>query len=543
MERIRERRASTLFEVEREKRWRIWLLFGLLLVLAFVTAWVACLIVSVSRTFVVPRVGRRDLAVHAARRAGRPRRRARRARSLYWWTRAARRSRPPARGACTAGRSTPATATTSGSPTSSRRCASPPARRASSASPCAPSGFNAFAFSDLHGGGVIGVTEGALARLSRQQLQAVVAHEFAHILSGSYVDRHGVVPAVRHLLVARSTSSTTPPTLARTRTRRRRAGRDGAAARLAVGDAGRVVGGERRAQPRARAAGRPRGGALHARPACAGRGAAHHRAAPRRGRLHPRGPRRRCASAPRARSAGRPSRGATRIRRSRSGSAPCSGSRTSLPPSSSGRSAQAGEDFARPRALVAGADARRARRQLLPQDPPPRPCLSRPAPVRRLAAGPAAAGMTCPSCGAGLVRAPYEGIDIALCERCGGRLVTTTRDRQAARAARSRLHRGAAAPRRPARGRRRPPAPRRRPRPRTPRRLAHPVPQVRRADDAPPLQLRVRGRDRLLQRLRPHLVREGRARGAAGAGRAADRLRRAGGRAHARAGDSRRLVL
>ena len=48
-------------------------------------------------------------------------------------------------------------------------------------------GFNAFAFSDLHGGGVIGVTEGALARLSRQQLQAVVAHEFAHVLSGGYV--------------------------------------------------------------------------------------------------------------------------------------------------------------------------------------------------------------------------------------------------------------------------------------------------------------------------------------------------------------------
>ena len=48
-------------------------------------------------------------------------------------------------------------------------------------------GLNAFAFSDLHGAGVIGVTEGALARLSRQQLQAVVAHEFAHILSGNYV--------------------------------------------------------------------------------------------------------------------------------------------------------------------------------------------------------------------------------------------------------------------------------------------------------------------------------------------------------------------
>ena len=35
--------------------------------------------------------------------------------------------------------------------------------------------------------GVIGVTEGALARLSRQQLEGVVAHEFGHILSGNYV--------------------------------------------------------------------------------------------------------------------------------------------------------------------------------------------------------------------------------------------------------------------------------------------------------------------------------------------------------------------
>ena len=48
-------------------------------------------------------------------------------------------------------------------------------------------GLNAFAFSDLHGDGVIGVTEGALARLSRQQLQGVVAHEFGHIVSGSFV--------------------------------------------------------------------------------------------------------------------------------------------------------------------------------------------------------------------------------------------------------------------------------------------------------------------------------------------------------------------
>jgi Zn-finger nucleic acid-binding protein len=33
--------------------------------------------------------------------------------------------------------------------------------------------------------------------------------------------------------------------------------------------------------------------------------------------------------------------------------------------------------------------------------------------------------MACPGCGAALIRAPYEGIDIALCEHCGGRLVTT----------------------------------------------------------------------------------------------------------------------
>jgi Zn-dependent protease with chaperone function/Zn-finger nucleic acid-binding protein len=48
-------------------------------------------------------------------------------------------------------------------------------------------GLNAFSFSDLRGGAIVGVTEGALSRLSRQQLQAVVAHEFGHILSGSYV--------------------------------------------------------------------------------------------------------------------------------------------------------------------------------------------------------------------------------------------------------------------------------------------------------------------------------------------------------------------
>ena len=36
-----------------------------------------------------------------------------------------------------------------------------------------------------------------------------------------------------------------------------------------------------------------------------------------------------------------------------------------------------------------------------------------------------AEALPCPACGAALVRAPYEGISIALCDRCGGRLVTT----------------------------------------------------------------------------------------------------------------------
>jgi len=47
--------------------------------------------------------------------------------------------------------------------------------------------MNAFAFSDLHGGSVIGVSEGLVSGLPRAQLQGVVAHEFAHVLSRSHV--------------------------------------------------------------------------------------------------------------------------------------------------------------------------------------------------------------------------------------------------------------------------------------------------------------------------------------------------------------------
>lgn len=44
--------------------------------------------------------------------------------------------------------------------------------------------MNAFALKDFEGNAVIGATEGLLARLTRAQLEAVVGHEAAHIVSG-----------------------------------------------------------------------------------------------------------------------------------------------------------------------------------------------------------------------------------------------------------------------------------------------------------------------------------------------------------------------
>jgi heat shock protein HtpX len=46
------------------------------------------------------------------------------------------------------------------------------------------SALNAFAVADFSGKSVIGVTEGLLARLNRAQLEAVIGHEAAHIVSG-----------------------------------------------------------------------------------------------------------------------------------------------------------------------------------------------------------------------------------------------------------------------------------------------------------------------------------------------------------------------
>lgn len=51
---IETRTRKTVFEVQREQRWRIWALFALLLVLVYAAVWVACLVVALSVFIVVP---------------------------------------------------------------------------------------------------------------------------------------------------------------------------------------------------------------------------------------------------------------------------------------------------------------------------------------------------------------------------------------------------------------------------------------------------------------------------------------------------------
>lgn len=175
----------SLFEIEREKRWRIWLLFALLLAVICVGAWVAYLVVSVIVYLTFPLFDTvtwlftpRAVAVIFASSL---------LMALAYWLGAqigakerllrAMHCRPLDRG----------------DRYHERLANIVEEIRIATGAPriecftVRTVGLNAFAFSDLHGGGVIGVTEGALARLSRQQLTAVVAHEFAHVLSGSYV--------------------------------------------------------------------------------------------------------------------------------------------------------------------------------------------------------------------------------------------------------------------------------------------------------------------------------------------------------------------
>ncbi|MGZ8634786.1 MAG: M48 family metalloprotease [Solirubrobacteraceae bacterium] len=175
----------TLFDIERERRWRVWLLFALLVGMVFAAAWVACLIVTLSLflsfpvvdtftwVFTVKGIG----LILAVALAGS---------LLYWFS-----SRLGARSRLL--RTMHCEPLDPGDRYHQRLANIVEEIRIATGGPriecftVRTLGLNAFAFSDLRGDGVIGVTEGALARLSRQQLQAVVAHEFGHILSGSYV--------------------------------------------------------------------------------------------------------------------------------------------------------------------------------------------------------------------------------------------------------------------------------------------------------------------------------------------------------------------
>jgi Zn-dependent protease with chaperone function/Zn-finger nucleic acid-binding protein len=175
----------TLFDIEREKRWRIWLLFALLLAMVFGSAWVVCLIVTVSLYVSFPVVDTVSWVftlqgigiILGVALAGSV---------LYWFS-----AQVGARGRLM--RAMHCEPLDAGDRYHQRLANIVDEMRIATGAPkveCVTVrtlGLNAFAFSDLRGGGVVGVTEGALARLSRQQLEAVVAHEFGHVLSGTYV--------------------------------------------------------------------------------------------------------------------------------------------------------------------------------------------------------------------------------------------------------------------------------------------------------------------------------------------------------------------
>ena len=178
-------RAKTIFEVEREQRWRIWLLFALLLAVVFAGVWLACLVLAIWAELLVP-TGAAFRVVLDLRNTVLILAIAALVSLVYWYT-----SRIDAR--------TRLLTAMHGGPLDpgdryhQRLANIVQELRIATGAPriecvTVPTlGMNAFAFSDMHGGGVVGVTEGALSRLSRPQLQAVVAHEFAHIVSGTYV--------------------------------------------------------------------------------------------------------------------------------------------------------------------------------------------------------------------------------------------------------------------------------------------------------------------------------------------------------------------
>jgi Zn-dependent protease with chaperone function/Zn-finger nucleic acid-binding protein len=180
---------KTMFEIESEARWRLWALFGLLLLMVYACVWVVVLVAEAVMdafnasggalpgppSFALSLPGAVLILLGSAAVA-----------VLYWFlTRAGARDHlirvmharaldPDDRFHQRLADIVEEMRIATGGP--AIRCLTVPTQA-----------MNAFAFSDLHGGACIGVTEGALSRLSRAQLEAVVAHEFGHVLSGDYV--------------------------------------------------------------------------------------------------------------------------------------------------------------------------------------------------------------------------------------------------------------------------------------------------------------------------------------------------------------------
>jgi Zn-dependent protease with chaperone function/Zn-finger nucleic acid-binding protein len=180
-----ERPRRGTFQVEREESWRMWALFAALLALVFIgiyaLAWVASLVMLIfipvqsTLRFVTTWLGALELFATATILA-----------ALYWY--GARRSARDR--LVTAMHAQPLDSHDAYhqrlANIAEEMCIAGGAPRIECL--VVPTvGMNAFAFSNLKGECCIGVTEGTLSRLSRQQLEGVVAHEVAHILSGSYV--------------------------------------------------------------------------------------------------------------------------------------------------------------------------------------------------------------------------------------------------------------------------------------------------------------------------------------------------------------------
>jgi heat shock protein HtpX len=180
-----ERPRRGTFQVEREESWRMWALFAALLALVFVGIYVLAWIASLGALIFSPVPGtlrfvttwRGALELFAA---------ATFVAALYWYG-ARRSARDRLVAAMNAQPLDPHDAYHQrlANIVEEMRIAGGAPRIECLVVPTV--GMNAFAFSNLKGECCIGVTEGTLSRLSRQQLEGVVAHEVAHILSGSYV--------------------------------------------------------------------------------------------------------------------------------------------------------------------------------------------------------------------------------------------------------------------------------------------------------------------------------------------------------------------